>query len=129
MLQMLGAFAEFERGMIRERCAAGRAAAVARGSRFGRKRCYDYPSMVRLRAEGLSFRQIAVRVGCSHATAVKAVARVFGGMTPESVDKGQPSSIDVDEPAYRTRCDGDRGPGQSGDHVDREYLGPATTDC
>jgi len=85
MLQMLGAFAEFERGMIRERCAAGRAAAKARGSRFGRKRRYDYAVMLELRREGFSFREIAGRVGCSHATAVKAVARVVGGLTPESI--------------------------------------------
>ena len=36
--QMLGAFAEFERAMIRERCAAGFAAAKERGQKFGRAR-------------------------------------------------------------------------------------------
>lgn len=36
--QMLGAFAEFERAMIRERCAAGFEAAKARGQKFGRSR-------------------------------------------------------------------------------------------
>lgn len=35
---MLGAFAEFERAMIRERCAAGFEAAKARGQKFGRAR-------------------------------------------------------------------------------------------
>lgn len=35
---MLGAFAEFERAMIRERCAAGFEAARARGQKFGRER-------------------------------------------------------------------------------------------
>ena len=35
---MLGAFAEFERAMIRERCAAGFEAAKARGQKFGRER-------------------------------------------------------------------------------------------
>ena len=35
---MLGAFAEFERAMIRERCAAGFEAARARGQKFGRAR-------------------------------------------------------------------------------------------
>ena len=35
---MLGAFAEFERAMIRERCAAGFEAAKARGQTFGRAR-------------------------------------------------------------------------------------------
>lgn len=35
--QLLGVFAELERSLIRERCAAGRAAASARGVRFGRE--------------------------------------------------------------------------------------------
>lgn len=38
---MLGAFAEFERAMIRERCAAGFAAAKQRGQKFGRARSMD----------------------------------------------------------------------------------------
>jgi DNA invertase Pin-like site-specific DNA recombinase len=39
--QMLGAFAEFERAVIRERCAAGFAEAKARGQKFGRERSLD----------------------------------------------------------------------------------------
>lgn len=35
--QLLGVFAELERALIRERCAAGRAAAVARGVQLGRR--------------------------------------------------------------------------------------------
>jgi DNA invertase Pin-like site-specific DNA recombinase len=85
MLQMLGAFAEFERGMIRERCAAGRAAAVARGSRFGRKRRYDYEAMFAMREAGKSFNEIAASLGCARATAVKAVERVLSGRTPLSI--------------------------------------------
>jgi DNA invertase Pin-like site-specific DNA recombinase len=38
MLTMLGAIAEFERGMIRERCSAGMARAKAEGRHLGRKR-------------------------------------------------------------------------------------------
>jgi len=38
MMHLLGAFAEFERSMIRERSMAGQAAAVARGSVVGRPR-------------------------------------------------------------------------------------------
>lgn len=38
LMQMIGAFAEFERNLIRERTAAGMAAARARGVRFGRSR-------------------------------------------------------------------------------------------
>lgn len=39
--QMLGAFAEFERAVIRERCAAGFAEAKARGQIFGRSRSLE----------------------------------------------------------------------------------------
>lgn len=38
MLQLLGAFAEFERSMIRERSMAGQATARERGARIGRPR-------------------------------------------------------------------------------------------
>jgi DNA invertase Pin-like site-specific DNA recombinase len=41
MVQMLGAFAEFERGMIRERSMAGQLAARARGHHPGRPRSMD----------------------------------------------------------------------------------------
>jgi DNA invertase Pin-like site-specific DNA recombinase len=37
MFQMCGVFAEFERGMIRERANAGLARAKARGTRLGRR--------------------------------------------------------------------------------------------
>jgi DNA invertase Pin-like site-specific DNA recombinase len=39
MMHMLGAFAEFERGIIRERCMAGQRAAQDRGVHCGRPRC------------------------------------------------------------------------------------------
>lgn len=40
-VQMMGAFAEFERALIRERCAAGVVAAKARGQKFGRERSLE----------------------------------------------------------------------------------------
>ena len=45
---MLGAFAEFERAMIRERCAAGFAAAKQRGQTFGRARSMEPKTEKRL---------------------------------------------------------------------------------
>ena len=92
MLQMLGAFAEFERGMIKERCAAGRAAAQARGQRLGRKRRYDYARMGEMRREGLTFSRIAAALGCSQSTVVKALERVRAGTTPESIGQGADAS-------------------------------------
>jgi len=68
MLQLLGAFAEFERGMIRERCAAGRAAAVDRGVRFGRARKIDYGRVRELLSQGLRPGAIADELGCDRST-------------------------------------------------------------
>jgi DNA invertase Pin-like site-specific DNA recombinase len=54
MFQMLGVFAEFERGIIRERVNAGLARAKAKGTKLGRRRVK--PSVeariVELRANG-----------------------------------------------------------------------------
>jgi DNA invertase Pin-like site-specific DNA recombinase len=41
MMQMVGAFAEFERAMIRERTSAGLAAARAEGRIGGRRKTFD----------------------------------------------------------------------------------------
>lgn len=64
MLQILGSFAEFERSMIRERCMAGRAAAVARGVRFGRPRKIDVESLPALVDAGLTLSEIASLFDC-----------------------------------------------------------------
>jgi DNA invertase Pin-like site-specific DNA recombinase len=48
LVQLLGAFAEFERSMIAERCEAGRRAAMARGVKFGRPHMFDEPQRQRL---------------------------------------------------------------------------------
>lgn len=68
MLQLLGSFAEFERGMILERASAGRVAARERGVVFGRKRTVD-PDMVQLCLdEGLTQAETARRIGCTRAS-------------------------------------------------------------
>jgi len=54
------AFAEMERGIIRERVQAGVRAAQARGTRLGRpQRVFRRDDALRLRAEGNSWRAIA----------------------------------------------------------------------
>lgn len=68
MLQLLGSFAEFERGMIKERCAAGRAAARERGVHMGRPRKYDRQLVADLLQQRVSQREIARRIGCNRAT-------------------------------------------------------------
>jgi DNA invertase Pin-like site-specific DNA recombinase len=65
MFQMLGVFAEFERGIIRERVNAGLARANARGTKLGRRRVK--PSVeariVELRAEGHGILKIRKMLG------------------------------------------------------------------
>ena len=65
-LHVLGAVAELERELIRERTIAGLAAARKRGGRLGRKPVrVDVGKAAGLRAEGQSYRQIARKLGVS----------------------------------------------------------------
>lgn len=75
IFQLLGVFAEFERSVIRERCEAGRRAAVERGVTLGRKRRISYTAAARMRAEGMTFDAIARELGCSQSAVVKALDR------------------------------------------------------
>jgi putative DNA-invertase from lambdoid prophage Rac len=50
-LQMMAAFAEFERALIAERMTAGRIEAKAKGVKFGRKATFDEATRAAIRAE------------------------------------------------------------------------------
>jgi DNA invertase Pin-like site-specific DNA recombinase len=77
LFQLLGAFAEFERNVIRERCAAGMAEAMKRGVKFGRKRRkFDYAEAFRMRKEGKTYTQISDALGCERSHAHSAVRRI-----------------------------------------------------
>ena len=70
----MGVFAEFERGMIRERVLAGLERAKADGKRLGRPPVLapNVKDEVRtLRAQGLSARQVAKRTGVSHTSVLR----------------------------------------------------------
>ena len=72
LFQVIGAMAEFERELIRERVVAGIRRAKAKGKRLGRPRVDVSPRTVAgLRADGLSIRQIAGKVGVSVGTVHK----------------------------------------------------------
>ena len=72
MFTIIGAMAQLERDIIRERVKAGVARARARGKQLGRPRKVFHRDQVeQLRAEGLSFRQIGKRLGVSPALALK----------------------------------------------------------
>lgn len=68
MLQMLGAFAEFERARIRERQAEGIAKAKARGVYKGRRPSVDRDAIRRAMEGGMSFRAAARACGVSVST-------------------------------------------------------------
>lgn len=71
MLHIFGAFAEFEREMIRERTVAGVRAARAKGKTLGRpKRVFRRDEAVRLREAGHSWRAIAKQLGVPVSTVV-----------------------------------------------------------
>ena len=76
MFQLLGAFAEFERNVINERCHAGRVAAMARGVKFGRNRQLDYAAVFRMRKDGATYREIAAAVGGTHV----GVKKIYDGI-------------------------------------------------
>lgn len=79
LVQLLGAFAEFERGIIRERCMAGQQAAKARGVRLGRPKALPAIEEARMvaawRRGDRSATQVAKAWGVSAATLKRAVHR------------------------------------------------------
>lgn len=64
-LQMMGAFAEFERNIIRQRQAEGIARAKARGVYKGRKKTIDGNRIRTMKAAGHSVTEIAADIGIS----------------------------------------------------------------
>jgi DNA invertase Pin-like site-specific DNA recombinase len=75
VVQMLGAIAQLERSMILERCAAGRAQAMAQGVRFGRTPRVDSGKVLALLRRGLTPREVGERLGCDRST----VSRIAAG--------------------------------------------------
>ena len=74
MMHLLGAMAEFERELIKERVTAGIAAARRRGVRLGRPKTYVSPDKVReMRDTGTPWRAIAKRLGIGTGTACRAL--------------------------------------------------------
>jgi DNA invertase Pin-like site-specific DNA recombinase len=67
-LQMMGAFAEFERSIIRKRQAEGIAKAKQRGVYKGRKATIETAQIARLKALGVGPSAIALELGISRAS-------------------------------------------------------------
>lgn len=77
MLQLLGAVAEFERAVIRERCEAGRRAARDRGVQFGRPPLLREVDVKALVDQGLYHAEAARRAGVSK-NALRRAATKYG---------------------------------------------------
>ena len=67
-LQMMGAFAQFERNIIRKRQREGIEKAKVRGVYKGRKRSIDADQIAELKAEGLGATAIARSLGIGRAS-------------------------------------------------------------
>jgi len=72
-LHLMGAFAEFERSIIRKRQAEGIAKAKARGVYKGRKATIDAHKVVELKQEGLGPTKIASELGISRISVYRAL--------------------------------------------------------
>jgi DNA invertase Pin-like site-specific DNA recombinase len=73
MMHIIGAMAQFERELIKERVSAGMHAARKRGSRIGRPRVYANADQIRaLRAQGVTWRVIAKQLGIGTGTVMRA---------------------------------------------------------
>jgi len=71
MVHMLGAFAEFEAALIKERVIAGLREAKRKGIKLGRPETIDRKKVLALRACGKSFTEIATELNCSRSGAFK----------------------------------------------------------
>jgi DNA invertase Pin-like site-specific DNA recombinase len=75
MFTIIGAMAQLERDIIRERVKAGLERARARGVRLGRPSAAADPDQIAaLRRQGRSFRNIAKELGCSRSTVRRRLA-------------------------------------------------------
>ena len=72
MFTIIGAMAQLERDITRERVKAGVARARARGKQLGRPRkVFHRDHVEQLRSQGLSYREIGKQLGISPALALK----------------------------------------------------------
>jgi DNA invertase Pin-like site-specific DNA recombinase len=74
LMQVIGAFAEFERNVLRERTRSGLEATRRRGTRLGRPRRHvDVAAARLLRSNGWSWDRIATKLGVGRATLLRTV--------------------------------------------------------
>jgi len=74
MMHMLGAFAEFEASLIKERVRAGLRNAKAKGKRLGRPK-KEFWAILEMKHKGLSVKDISKRLGVHQATVYRVFAK------------------------------------------------------
>lgn len=78
MVQVIGAFAEFERSLVRERTMAGLAYARSQGKTLGRPKTRNDDAIINLRTKGLSYSQIQKALNISRPAVYRALLSVGG---------------------------------------------------
>jgi len=86
VFQIVGAVAEFEKEIIRERVVAGLATAKNKGKRLGRPPIskYVYDQALKMRSEGLSYRNIGKALGIDEGTIRKRARKEWRAVNPEN---------------------------------------------
>ena len=79
VFQIVGAVAEFEKAIIRERVITGLASAKSKGKRLGRPPIPQavYDKAIKLRSEGISFRKIGKALGIDEGTIRKRIKKAI----------------------------------------------------
>jgi DNA invertase Pin-like site-specific DNA recombinase len=92
MMQIIGAFSEFERSLIRERTIRGLEFARSRGRKLGRPSNRPDAEILRLRSLGQTYTQIQNRLGVSRPSIRRAILANQGGTksSRNQVEKDQP---------------------------------------
>jgi DNA invertase Pin-like site-specific DNA recombinase len=91
MVHLLGAFAEFERSLIRDRTLLGLAHAVANGKRLGRPPTHFTKDILDLRNAGQSYRSICKQLGCS----MGVVGRAIQGAPKTKTEDAKKSGVET----------------------------------
>ncbi len=88
MTNILGSFAEFERSLVRERTLLGLAYAKSQGKVLGRPQLHDPNMILKLRMQGLTYREIANALKAPMGSITRAIKSAH--KTPSKVDKNRP---------------------------------------
>ena len=112
MMQMLGAVAEFERNIIRERSIAGQAAAYSRGALMGRPRALSPDQETEVyylvRSQGRSMLSVAREYGVHLSSVKRVILRIDLPGSPAVIRKEWPRHLQLARQARTGTANGGR---------------------